>query len=479
MVADPTPATPEGTEGTEGTEATSPARTTLGLFDIMCVVVGGIIGVGIFFTPGLVAKSVDNAWQVITAWTLGGVVAIVGALLFAQLARLVHGHGGIFVYIHDAFGPVPAFLYGWCNWLVIQSGAIAVISLIVVDNMDKVIGGPATGPGMRLVFASTSILILTTINVLGVHLGRGVQNTLTVIKTLAVFALVALPLLVAAPSVAENVAQQAPEAAKGWPRAMAAAILPALFAYGGWQHGSFLGGAARRPARDVPLGIVFGVLIVVLAYITVNLAFLDMLGFEKASNSKAIAVDSVKEMLDPHGYGQLGGRMLAAMIVISALGVMNTILFAPPYVLHAMAKRRLFFTSAASLHARLGTPVLAVLVQGLWAVVLLLASYLYYVWYQGQKHLDQLDQLVSGVVFMDWLFFCLCGIAVFKLRRAVGKTGQEFGGVVVAGVFTVLAVGITAGGIWTRWEASGAGLTIGAVGFLAYALMRRMQSRPA
>ncbi|MHC4899928.1 MAG: APC family permease, partial [Planctomycetota bacterium] len=237
MVADPTPATPEGTEGTE---ATSPARTTLGLFDIMCVVVGGIIGVGIFFTPGLVAKSVDNAWQVITAWTLGGVVAIVGALLFAQLARLVHGHGGIFVYIHDAFGPVPAFLYGWCNWLVIQSGAIAVISLIVVDNMDKVIGGPATGPGMRLVFASTSILILTTINVLGVHLGRGVQNTLTVIKTLAVFALVALPLLVAAPSVAENVAQQAPEAAKGWPRAMAAAILPALFAYGGWQHGSFL-----------------------------------------------------------------------------------------------------------------------------------------------------------------------------------------------------------------------------------------------
>ncbi|MHC4898520.1 MAG: amino acid permease, partial [Planctomycetota bacterium] len=193
----------------------------------------------------------------------------------------------------------------------------------------------------------------------------------------------------------------------------------------------------------------------------------------------AIAVDSVKEMLDPHGYGQLGGRMLAAMIVISALGVMNTILFAPPYVLHAMAKRRLFFTSAASLHARLGTPVLAVLVQGLWAVVLLLASYLYYVWYQGQKHLDQLDQLVSGVVFMDWLFFCLCGIAVFKLRRAVGKTGQEFGGVVVAGVFTVLAVGITAGGIWTRWEASGAGLTIGAVGFLAYALMRRMQSRPA
>ncbi len=455
-----------------------PPKTTLGLFDITCVVVGGIIGVGIFFTPGLVAKSVDNAYQVITAWALGGAVAIVGALLFAQLARLVHGHGGIFVYIHDAFGPLPAFLYGWCNWLVIQSGAIAVISLIVVDNLDRVVGGAATGPGMRLVLASSSILVLTLVNVLGVHLGRGVQNTLTVIKTLAVFALVALPLLVAAPSasVTAEVVHHAPGTERGWPRAMAAAILPALFAYGGWQHGSFLAGAARRPARDVPLGIVFGVLVVVLAYVTVNLAFLDMLGFEKAGKSKAIAVDSVKVMLDPHGYGHLGGRMLAAMIVASALGVMNTILFAPPYVLHAMARRRLFFESAATLHARLGTPVLAVLVQGLWAVVLLLASYLYYVWHGGLDHLDQLDQLVSGVVFMDWLFFCLCGVAVFRLRRAAGRTGQEFGGVLIAGAFTILAVGITVGGIWTRGEASGAGLTIAAVGLPAYAWMRRRQS---
>lgn len=448
-----------------------PARTptTLGLFDITCVVVGGIIGVGIFFTPGRVAAAVSGPGQMIVAWCLGGLVAILGALVFAQLSRLRQGHGGIFVYLHDAFGPLPAFLYGWSNWLVVQAGAIAVVSLVVVDNLDSVLGTHTT-PGIRMVLAAASILVLTLVNVLGLHLGRGVQNTLTVIKTLAVFALVVLPLVLAAPEPSRSAVMPTQEP-KGWLGAMAASILLVLFAYGGWQHGSFLAGAARRPARDVPMGIVFGVLIVVVAYLTVNLAFLDMLGFEAARQSDTIAVDAVERMLQVEDG--LGSRILAAMIVVSALGVMNTQLLAPPYVLHAMARRGLFFQLAGSLHARFQTPVLAVLVQGLWAVVLLLASYFYYVVHLGQKHLDQLDTLVTGVVFMDWLFFAVCGMALFKLRRMENHHAQEFGGVAVAALFTLMAVGITAGGLWKYGEASGVGLAIAAVGVPAYVLMRR------
>ena len=142
-----------------------------------------------------------------------------------------------------------------------------------------------------------------------------------------------------------------------------------------------------------------------------------------------------------------------------------------------MAKRGLFFRAASSLHARLQTPVLPVLVQGVWAVVLLLGSYSYYVVYQHQDHLAQLDILVTGVVFMDWLFFTICGLALFKLRRLEAHSGQQFGGVVVACLFTVMAAGITAGGIWKHGEASGVGLAIAAVGLLAYVWMRRAQRR--
>lgn len=454
--------------------ADPPARATLGLFDITCVVVGGIIGVGIFFTPGRVAAAVDGAGQMIVAWCLGGLVAILGALVFAQLSRLRQGHGGIFVYLHDAFGPLPAFLYGWSNWLVVQAGAMAVVSLIVVDNLDDVTG-VVSSPTMRMLTASGSILVLTVVNVLGLRLGKGVQNTLTVIKTLAVFALVVLPLVVAPPDNATALAAARPQQPKGWLGAMAASILLVLFSYGGWQHGSFLAGAARRPFRDVPLGIVFGVLIVVVAYLTVNLAFLDMLGFEAARQTSTIAVDAVEHMLE--AKDGLGSRLLAAMIVVSALGVLNTQLLAPPYVLHAMAKRQLFFKLAGSLHARFQTPVLAVLVQGLWAVALLLLSYVYYVVYRQQDHLAQLDTLVTGVVFMDWLFFTVCGVAVFKLRNMSGQKDQQFGGALVAGLFTLMALGITAGGIWKYGEASGAGLTIAAAGLLAYAWMRRRQRR--
>ncbi len=215
MAAEPQPAT---------------AKTTLDLFDLTCVVVGGMIGVGIFFTPGRVAEAVDGAGQMMVVWCLGGLVAILGALVFAQLSLLRQGHGGIFVYLHDAFGPLTAFLYGWSNWLVVQAGALAVVSLIVVDNMDKVTGVSST-PGLRVLIASGSILLLTAVNVLGLRLGKGVQNTLTVTKTLAVFALVVFPLVVAAPEPSTALVLAEPREPKGWFSAMAAAILLVLFSH--------------------------------------------------------------------------------------------------------------------------------------------------------------------------------------------------------------------------------------------------------
>ncbi len=445
------------------------ARTRLTAFDLGCVVVGGIIGVGIFFTPARVAAVVDNAWQVIGAWGLGGMIALLGALVFADLAYRVPGHGGTFLYIRTAFGRFPAFLYGWANWLVIQAGALAIIGMILVDNLDIALFGRATiGSDLRVMIAAVAILCFTAINAIGLRLGTRVQNALTVTKTLAVFSLVVLALLSGGgEAVAET---ESARPVRGWLWAMAAAILPVLFSFGGWQQGSFLAGAARRPRRDVPLGIIAGVVVVVVAYITVNLAFLDILGFEAAALSATIGADAARVALEPYGIGELGSRLLAGAVVVSSLGILNTICLAPPYVLHAMAREGLFLKSCGVLHARLGTPLIGVLVQGCQGVLLLVGVHMVF----REQSLDTLDFLLTGVVFVDWLFFCLCGMALLRLGRRQPQAGLPVPGVpLMTLAFTLLAAAVTVGALWTKLSASIVGIAVCGVGALAYLGTRR------
>ena len=470
------------------------ARGRLGAFDIGCVVVGGIIGVGIFFTPAKVAARVDTPTQVLVAWGLGGALAVLGALVFAQLVRLVPEFGGTFVYIRRAFGAFPAFLYGWANWLVIQSGALAVISLVLVQYAAQMVHGAGygVGAGSKVLIGAAAILLFTLLNVLGLRVGKRVQNTLTVAKVAAVFGLVCLGLASAAPTV---VAAPARPVQHGWLAAMAGAMLPVLFAFGGWQQGSFVAGAARNPLRDVPLGILGGVAVVVLAYVTVNLTFLDLLGFEGAARSEAIALDATQVALEPHGLGDAAARVLGAMVVLSALGILNTICMAPPYVLHAMAKQGLFFPAAARLHPTFGSPALAVLVQGGFGVVLLLGAY---VASRGVAAVpaaggaadagvalphasakpadgtqDMLGFLLDGVVFVDWLFFGLCGLALLRLWAGAPPGARMPGARTVAVLFSALGFAVAIGAFWTsRWP-SVAGLAILAAGIPFYLWMRR------
>lgn len=433
-----------------GSEPARPGE--LRAFDIGCVVVGGIIGVGIFFTPARVAAAVDSPEQVVLAWSLGGVLAVLGALVFAELATLVPGHGGVFRYIHAAFGPLPAFLYGWANWLVIQAGALGIVGLILVDNLEVVLGGQRFSPLAKVWLAAALMLLFTLTNVLGLRTGKRVQNVLTVLKVLALCVLVSLAW--ATP----DRAPEPPRAPRGdsLPAMLAAAILPVLFAIGGWQQGSFLAGAARQPRRDMPLGILGGVAVVVVTYLTVNLAYLSLLGFQAASASTKIGADAATMALGDHG-----GRVLAGMIVVSAAGIMNTICMAPPYVLYAMARERLFPAAFGHLHARLGTPVLGVLSQGLWAIVLLLL--VHFVFARGST-MDTLGFVCDGVVFVDWLFFALCGAALLRLRGSRDDALRVPAGALVALLFLLCAAAVTAGAIWQQWQASLTGLAMVLVG---------------
>ena len=437
------------------------ATPRLSAFDIGCIVVSGILGVGIFFTPARVALAVDAPSHAILAWCLGGVVAILGAFVFADLAVKLPGHGGTFSWVHAAFGPLPAFLYGWANWLVIQSGALVVIGLVMVDYASVLLFGKPTGSAADKAFITIgAILVFTTLNAIGLRVGRGVQNTLSILKTSAVFALVLLGLWVTGRGEAGAALQSsngAPATTHGLFGGLAAAILPVMFSYGGWQQGSFVGGAARK-VRSVSTGIVGGVLVIVLAYVTVNLAFFGLLGFEGTRHASALGADAARVALEPFGLGTIAESVLAAMVVLSSLGIMNTICFAPPFVLHAMAKEGLFLQSVGRLHPTRHVPVVGVLAQGLWAVFLCAVLQLGF-------GVD-LGFLLDGVVFVDWIFYALCAAALLKL----GTRGRSR---VTAVAFNLLALAITVGAITHSPKPSVWGLGILLAGVAWFLGMRR------
>ena len=419
------------------------ASAALSPFDIACVVIGGIVGIGIFFTPGAVARRVDSPFEMLLAWGLGGVLAVLGALVFADLAARVPGHGGVFRYLLAAFGRVPAFLFGWANWLVIQSGALTVVALLMVEHWERALfGAPVCDGTMRVVLAAASILAFMATNLLSLRVGKRVQNTLIVAKIGAILVLVA-----AAGLAASGTAPVAAlESAGGtiWSR-LAAAMLPVLFAIGGWQQGSFVAGAARRPQRDVPIGILCGVGVVVLIYFAINLAYLSLLSFDGARQSSAIGADAAQA-----AFGSWGQRAFAGMVAVSAMGIMNTICMAPPYVLLAMAQEGLFPRLFARVDARTGTPVVGVLAHGLWAATLLVlvhAAVRLLAGLEGdsdKRTLSVLDFVCDSVVFVEWLVYGMCGLALLSLRRRMGAPQSRIPFAGFAAVMFALGAGLVA-----------------------------------
>ena len=437
------------------------ANRQLSAFDIACVVIGGIIGVGIFFTPQRVAEAVDTPQQVLLVWGLGGLLAVLGAMVFAELSLFVPGHGGLFRYLDAAFGRTVAFLYGWSNWFVIQAGALGVIGLVLADYLE-VLWAPASAwsDTSKVLLACASIALFTAVNVLGLRLGKNVQNALTVLKVIALMFLVALAWLRP-----EGPADPLPAPSdRSLPMMLGAAMLPVLFAMGGWQQGTFVAGAARH-RLSVPIGILAGVAVVVITYMTVNLAYLDLLGFEQARTSKAIGADAANAAL-----GSGGARVLAAVVVVSAAGILNTICMAPPYVLFAMAQEGCFPPAFGRLHPRFGTPLLGVLGQGCWGVLLLLAVHFGSRWWNDGKAIDTLGFVCDGVVFADWMFFALCGAALLRLRRTAAVR-SSFGGVVAA-AFTLGALAVMVGAFASQGTASLTGLALVLFGLVARRWLR-------
>lgn len=369
-----------------------PFRRALGRFDTTMVVVGGIIGAGIFINPYIVARRLESDVLVLAAWIVGGAIALAGAFAFAELASLLPRVGGEYAYLREAYHPLVGFLYGWASLLLIQGGGIAAVAITFGEYALRLAGADA---GRATPLAVAALAAVGIVNVLGVKPGSRLLNLLVVLKVAS------LALLIGGGFSIGRLPAPAPSALPAGASGLlpfGAALIPILFSYGGWQSANTVAEEIREPRRTLPFALVVGTLLVVAVYVLANVVYLKTLGRQGLAATMTPAADAVRRI-----FGPGADRMIAAAIAISTFGFLDLSLLAPTRVPYAMAEDGLFPSGFARLHPRFQTPSLAIAFQAGWGILLVLTG----------TYAD----LVDSVVFGDWIFFGLTVAAVFLLRR--------------------------------------------------------------
>lgn len=366
----------------------------LGLFDATMIVMGGIVGSGIFINPYVVAQQVHTPIMILGAWVLGGIIALAGAFVYAELAALYPEAGGQYAYLRAAYHPGVAFIYGWALLLVTQTGGMAAVAVTFAHYFVELTHLPLSD-GM---LAGLALGALTIINCFGVKQGSTVQSVLMVLKILAIAALVLCGwLLVKSPPIAIHPVLDRPPSLS-LIVAMGAAMTPVLFAYGGWQTACFIAGEVVKPEKNLPRGLVLGVLGVIALYLSVNWICVRDLGAQGLATTTTPATAVMRV-----AWGERGAELIAVGIVISTLGFLSQSILTAPRVYFAMARDGVFFRGVAWLHPRTRVPVVAIVLQGAWATVIALSG--------------RYEQILNYVVSTDFIFFGLTATCLFVFRR--------------------------------------------------------------
>ena len=387
--------TPQNGETRGAPGPTGDLPRTLSLFDGAALLVGSVIGSGIFVVPSLIAQHVAEPGLVIGIWIFSGLLVLCGALTLAELGAMLPHSGGLYVYMREAWGPFWAFLYGWTIMLVAIPASIAALTSVFLLYLQLFLpltpaAGKALGIGM--------LAGLAFVNVRGAKQGAGVQNTFTILKVAGLAGLIGAAALTGAGDLS-NLTPLAPERLSGsLLTAIGLAMISTLFAYDGWQFVSLLAGEIRDPGRNVPRSIIVGVLVVMALYVAANLAYISVLGQPRIAGAERVAADAMQAMIGP-----AGATLIAAVILCSTFGAISANVLAGPRVLFAMGRDGLLFPGLARIHPRHDTPSTAIWALALWSGVLTLTG--------GYEHLITM----SG--FANWIFFTMIVVSVIVLRR--------------------------------------------------------------
>jgi len=358
------------------------------------MVIGGIIGAGIFLNPAIVAERVRTPFLTLAVWVLGGLIALVGAFCFGELGNRKPRAGGGYVYLRDAYGLLPAFMYGWALLLVMATGAIAAVAVTFARYLAVLLSLP---DGAILPVAVAAIALLSTVNYVGVKPGAVTQNIFTLLKLAALALLIGAGLLLKMHN-APVTAGPPPMAPSNVVLAVGAALVPVMFATGGWQQSNFIAEEMIDAERNLPRALVIGVTIVVAVYLLANVTYLKTLGAPGLAHSTAPAAEAMRGVL-----GSTGATVIAAGIAFSTFGFLNLVILVSPRVYQTMAADGAFFPRLARLHPRYRTPAAAIVFQCFWAILLTLSG--------------TYGQLLDYVVFGDWIFFGLVVSTLFVYRR--------------------------------------------------------------
>jgi basic amino acid/polyamine antiporter, APA family len=358
------------------------------------VVIGGIIGSGIFINPYLVARKLDTPTLVLAAWAAGGAVAIAGAFAYAELGQRLPRAGGQYVYLREAWHPVVGFLYGWALLFMIETGAIAAVAIVFAEYTLRLIGSPGLSPRL---LAIAAIVVVTMVNYFGVKPGSRVLNVFVILKVAALAILILFAWFT--PGAPDWMTAGRIDDTPSNALTFGAALIPILFAYGGWQVANYVAEEMREPERHLPRSLIIGTLVVVAIYVLINVAYLRTLGLEGLAATTTPAAETAGRWL-----GANGDRFVSAAIAISTFGFLNLSVLAPSRVYYAMAADGAFFPAIARLHPRFGTPAAAIVLQSAWAIVLALTG--------------RYGDLLDTVVFADWIFFGLTVAGLFALRSS-------------------------------------------------------------
>jgi APA family basic amino acid/polyamine antiporter len=434
---------------------------TLSLKDLVFIVIGTVIGSGIFLVPGTVlTQSAGGVGLALLVWFVAGILSLLGALTYGELGAMRPDAGGLYVYIRDAFGPLLAFLYGWMVFIVGGSGAVATLAVAFTNYARQFV--PLSDVAAK-VLAVVMIAAVMLINVRGTRQGANVQNWSTALKAAAI--LVMSVLLIAIGN-----GFSAPET-RWWPQSadtgsliggVGLAMIAVLWAYEGWHYVTFSAGEAIDPQRTFPRGMVAGTALVIGLYVLANVGYVAALGAGGVMQSNRVAA----EAMATH-FGDVAGKAIAAVILVSIFSAANGLTLTAPRLYYAMARDGLFFKRLADVSPRFGTPAMAIVTSSLWGMILAATG--------------TFNQLLTYVVFMGWVFFAIAAMAIFTYRRREPNAIRPFrtpGYPVTPLLFIISALAIVINTLVTQPRRGLIGLGGVAVGVPVYYVWRS-RHRPA
>tara|TARA_B100001971_G_scaffold147644_1_gene136673 strand:- start:107 stop:1468 length:1362 start_codon:yes stop_codon:yes gene_type:complete len=380
----------------------------LGLFDSTMMVVGIVIGSGIFMTTGLMADALPSASLILIVWLLGGLQMLAGALTYAELGAAMPKAGGQYVYLREAYGSLPAFLFGWVAFIAYLTGTNAAIAVAVaehlgsfypsISNHNIVIGFDYFSISGGQIFAISLILILSFINYLGILFGKWIQNVFTILKIGSILFFALAGLFISTGNHIDFSINPTSMSIGSILTGMGIALVAVTWTVGGWEYVTFVAGEIKNPKKNLPLALIIGTALILVLYIMINIAYLKVLPMDSLIGELKVGEATAKSL---YGPGIAGAFVV--VVIISMFGSLNGNILVGPRISYAMAKDKLFFSKAADVHPKFHTPGNAIMIQGLWASVLALSG--------------TFEEIITLVVFVNFMMWIAASSTVFVLRK--------------------------------------------------------------